>query len=1102
LFDERTKYFEKWRFNLVVIFSPIPFLAIDLSREAVLAFVKMNTRVIIPTLFWTALLIVISILGVHTPAAAGMTKVTVVTDQSGSKLQVDGRDFMVLGMNWDYVPIGKNYAYSLWTQSDDFIKDALAREMPLLKSMGINTIRHYAGMPPRWVKYIYETYGIYTVINHPLGRYGLTIDGAWVPTTDYSSEKVRNILMSEMETLVDEFQNTPGMLFWLLGNENNYGLTWQSAETEALPEGERNAAKARYLYSLFDEIAVMIKSKDKNRVVAVANGDVQYIDIIAEELKNIDIMGSNVYRGISARDAFQVVNDKLGIPYMFTEFGSDAFNAVTASEDQATQARYLIGQWQEIYEQSYGKGRVGNAIGGFTFQFSDGWWKFKQEINLDIHDINASWPNGGYQEDYAEGENNMNEEWWGICAKGFPDQRGLYELYPRAAYYALKKAYTLDPYGSNTTLETIRSHFAGITPVQAALEARGNKAAFETETTRKVRVSGLRMEFETFGTGGYMVSTPKDSDQGNNDYPKFRGFDHMESFYAEFEAKPSDNIRGDITLNYIGNVAENPIDEIFYENRGRVQTVLSDDNQSITLNGIERLKVYNASVFWEDRWFNLEGFYRTGHYHWGYEGDFFGLYREANYGPNIDVYNAEAPLGLEFAGKKRLTGLKAAFGPELWWGANPALLIKYQRQLLSHTVTGVYQEDIDAQGKAVSSIAIPIPPTKKATIHIAGQKGNLTYELGGIWSGRNKVGLPYQFVTGDSATFDPDKNAFQSYIRSSDALGAKFKLTYVKGRWSWYLQGASMGLVADGGPTMTQTFSGWWLKDSGKGNQRNLLTGVSTRFGNFEIAPNFLWQKPIEGPIPGWAVKDNSQIHFRDVRYDAFSVRENREMTAAELILTYDPTPATWMYHWDSDMREDAKLAATFGLIVKDLPTTLDAALYFDSSVGQPIYAFPGGTPARDNLVFETYARIVSKIKPGFGIIANLYAGEGEPNGDDPRLIKRYGADLRLIYGPTKLQTAVKLNDWGPYDYHRDHNLTYPVQLMIDLSTISGVPEWLDLPQTRFGVKLTWRSLDENSPRYSPPEEPGPDGEPIIVPGVGDGNEWEIRTYLHLNVGI
>ena len=33
----------------------------------------------------------------------------------------------------------------------------------------------------------------------------------------------------------------------------------------------------------------------------------------------------------------------------------------------------------------------------------------------------------------------MNEEWFGICAKGDADKNGLYNLYPRVAYYALKR---------------------------------------------------------------------------------------------------------------------------------------------------------------------------------------------------------------------------------------------------------------------------------------------------------------------------------------------------------------------------------------------------------------------------------------------------------------------------------------------------------------------------------------------------------------------------------------------------------------------------------------------------------------------------------------
>jgi hypothetical protein len=446
---------------------------------------------------------------------------------------------------------------------------------------------------------------------------------------------------------------------------------------------------------------------------------------------------------------------------------------------------------------------------------------------------------------------------------------------------------------------------------------------------------------------------------------------------------------------------------------------------------------------------------------------------------------------MEITGKKSLNGFKIAMGPELWWGANPAVLLKYQRRIGSVLATGIYQEDLADQTDAVTSTAIPVPKTKKATLHIEAVRGSLKLELGGIWSGDNKVGQYYQFVKGTSGNYE----VLQDKIESKDAFGGKFKLSYSKGGWLWYLQGASMGLVADGGPDATQTYTGWWLKDSGKGNQRNLLTGVSTRFGNLEVAPNFLWQKPLKGPVPSDVPQPG---HPRNVRDDAFAVRENREMVAAELVFTYDPTPATWMYLWDSDMREDAGFAATFGLIFKHYATTMDAALFFDSAAGNPIYPFPGATPARD--IWEIYYRMVSKIRPGLGLIVNWYAGTGEPNGDDERLIKRVGTDIRLLYGSTKIQTSVKFNDWGPYDYHKDHNLTFPTQLFADISTVVGKPEWFALPQTRLGVKATWRSLDEYSSRYSPPTIPGPDG-PISDPDAGEGNEWEIRTYLHLSVG-
>ncbi|MEM7382686.1 MAG: glycoside hydrolase family 2 TIM barrel-domain containing protein, partial [Bacteroidota bacterium] len=456
-----------------------------------------------------------------TVALAQSSQVAVVNDAEGSKLTVDGKSFMINGMNWDYIPIGTNTVNAkFWEKSDDVIKAGLDTEMSLLKNMGVNVIRQYTGVPARWIQYIYENYGIYTMLNHSFGRYGLTLNGVWTPVTIYDDQVTEEFLMAEMKALVEGYKDTPGLLLYLLGNENNYGLFWAGAETEDFPDDEGRIefigeSRGRPMYRLMNEAAKMMKAMDPSHPVAICNGDVLFIDIVAEECKDVDIYGTNTYRGLSFGDMFQVVKDKLNMPVMFTEFGADAFNAIENKEDQFSQAYYMVGNWKEIYENASGLGKVGNSVGGFTFQFSDGWWKFgfDDRANADLHDNNASWSNGGYARDLASpGANNMNEEWFGICAKGATNPRGLYDLYPRAAYYALKEAHQLDPYAEGVDLDFVTNHFDNIELMDAVLKARGDKAALNSEQSNLLRISNLRAKLATYSTGGSLITTPDEAD--------------------------------------------------------------------------------------------------------------------------------------------------------------------------------------------------------------------------------------------------------------------------------------------------------------------------------------------------------------------------------------------------------------------------------------------------------------------------------------------------------------------------------------------------------------------------------------------------------------
>lgn len=414
--------------------------------------------------------------GLSTYSMGQPDEIVVQQNNDGWVMTADGEPIYIKGMNWSHHPVGTTYTYSLWEQEPDSIKRVLDREMKMMEDIGVNAIRVYTGIQKKWITYIYQNFGIYTMLNHSFGRYGLEIEGQWKANTDYTDSKVHAILLEEVKQLARDYRDTEGLLLYLLGNENNYGLFWEGAETEDIPTEDRaSVANARAMYGLFNEAAVQMKSLDNRVPIAICNGDLQFMDIIAEEAPDIDILGINVYRGVSFTDLFTRVAAEYGKPVLLTEFGSDAFNTKTMQEDQSAQAYYIKGNWKDIYANAAGFQGANNALGGFTFQFADGWWKFDQSRNLDKHDVYASWSNAGYTFDYQEEENNMNEEWFGVVRIDPETKIGGYELQPRAGYYILQEVHKFDPYHESATPKTLNDFFLKISLEEAMTKAKLNQ---------------------------------------------------------------------------------------------------------------------------------------------------------------------------------------------------------------------------------------------------------------------------------------------------------------------------------------------------------------------------------------------------------------------------------------------------------------------------------------------------------------------------------------------------------------------------------------------------------------------------------------------------
>ena len=266
----------------------------------------------------------------------------------------------------------------------------------------------------------------------------------------------------------------------------------------------------------------------------------------------------------------------------------------------------------------------------------------------------------------------MNEEWFGITGKSSNNDDGTFDVQPRPAYFALQRAFELDPYKMDLTKDAIADHYRKIMPASFEPLTRAYQADAKINALSKAFISDARFLMSFHGSTRPELAT--------DDFNQTK-MDHMQSLYTTFTFNPSSKLRTNATLNVIGNVAQNRIDELFLRKPGKAISI-HRPGRNPTLDSRRRTnqKFTTLTLNGKPPWGKTTGYFRKGHFHWGNEGDFFGFYPEAYYGPNIDIYNVDVPLGLEIEGKKMFDGLKIAAGPQVL-GANPLVMAKYYRRM-------------------------------------------------------------------------------------------------------------------------------------------------------------------------------------------------------------------------------------------------------------------------------------------------------------------------------------------------------------------------------------------------------------------------------------
>jgi len=1007
-------------------------------------------------------LIITMPLDVHARAA---DKVTTYKDESGWKLKVSGKDHYVKGVVWGYTPRGENFTYSLWNKSEEQIKTVLDHDFSLMKKANINSIRAFSTIPPRWVSYIYEEYGIMTAINPLMGRYGANINGVWTPVTDYSDQVTRASLKAEIAETVKRYKNVPGVLMIALGNESNYGLEWSASfEIENLPEGEQHKEKSRSLYSLYYEVIKEGKAIDSDRLFSIVNGDIQYIDLIKEYVTNLDVLGVNAYRGISFTGLWKDVDEKLDLPVLFFEFGADAFNAKNFAEDQGAQASFLRGQWQEMYNKSAGNGQEGNSVGGFVFEWRDEWWKYKQVEFLDKHDTHASWANGGYTYDFVEGQNNMNEEWWGIMRLGPMNAQGVYVAEPRAAYYVLGDIWRMDPYKQKTA--AFNTDIQSIDMELHIMKSDVKMLKSENEERKKFEMTGGSFSMQFVGNA-FSSETEEDGRYGVNN-------SNGQWAFLDYEFNPNDKITGQFSINILGNVP-NRIMEFQYSDRGKPYNTIVEEEpvdgalvNERTITDNQRVEIYDYDGTYTTDDYILKTFYHTPRFHWGYEGDYFGLLRETTDMATQDIWDAKAPFGAEFEGKQSLDGLKFLFGPEVYWGANPKYMLKYQFGNKKQFAF-IHSEDVakrDTRADPGTPIAIQ---TGQTTLYSYFGNKKTSLEVGGIMASLNKIGDQYDYVENGNRMVDE--------IEFVDTLGLRTTLTFdAFGASRGYVGLSYGGLTADHGPRqagfgITNGINNWsQLPYHEFGNKKEIETGIQMNFGSITILPRLLYRDNLLDANPsippttsGTTLNPGVQPRNRDD--DAFAVLGNRAARSGEVFLTYDPTPATGFYDWDNDRREDAAFAFNLGATYTSFPTATDSYRFFYRPENTNV-PFGEGLIAED--VWKATSRMVMNTESGTNIILNLEGGFQQSTGSPEGPTREYyklGSKL-WFNNDHIIEGYIYKDAWAPFDFYRQFNLVFPWQYMLDYSVLMGPYGWTNTPgsTSKWGVRALYRTLDDQSP--------------------------------------
>ena len=333
--------------------------------------------------------------------------------------------FLVRGVDYSPTPIGQTSIPDPLGAQNSAIWN---RDLPLLRAMGVNTIR------------------IYGMDATNRGNSTSFLDAAWNNGTDpiYVILSIwlnpsgngiadMNAMQQQYQWIGEDYGNHPAVLGISIGSEFNTPQNimtqefWNDFNTlsNAAKTGIATAGGQKLISTGFVDFV-----NQQNQESTIVEGE-KFGAIV-------DIWGINSYRGSTFTNLWSQIESATTKPFIITEFGAPASYhpsgascqaaelPATGSPSMDTLVSYMKGLWEEIEANwATNSGKVGS--GGIIFEWSDEWWKSPQ-CGPNTQHSGGSAQNGAFPGGWDD------EEWFGLnsIAAGTPNvltQRATYSLF-------------------------------------------------------------------------------------------------------------------------------------------------------------------------------------------------------------------------------------------------------------------------------------------------------------------------------------------------------------------------------------------------------------------------------------------------------------------------------------------------------------------------------------------------------------------------------------------------------------------------------------------------------------------------------------------------